>query len=66
MMFLPDAISIGTIRGLLTLVLLLAFLGMVIFVYRKRNRGMYQNAASLPLEDDAGDVVKVEQRSKRS
>lgn len=44
-------ISIGVIRGLITLVLMLAFIGMVIYVYSKRNRSVYDKAAMLPLED---------------
>lgn len=65
MSFLPEVISIGTIRGLLTLVLLLAFLGMVVYVYSKRNRDAYEQAASLPLEDDAV-AGKTDPQSKRS
>lgn len=44
-------ISIGVVRGLLTLVLMLAFIGMVIYVYSKRNKSVYEQAALLPLED---------------
>ena len=44
-------ISMGVLRGLLTLVLMLAFIGMVIYVYSKRNRSTYEQAAKLPLED---------------
>lgn len=44
-------LSMGVIRGLLTLVLMLAFVGMVIYVYSKRNKTAYEQAALLPLED---------------
>jgi len=48
---MSSIISIGTLRGLLTLVLMLAFIGMVIYVYSRRNRAVYEQAAMLPLED---------------
>jgi cytochrome c oxidase cbb3-type subunit 4 len=41
----------GVIRGALTLVLMLAFVGMVVYVYSKRNKSIYDQAARLPLED---------------
>jgi len=43
--------SMGVVRGALTLLLMLAFIGMVIYVYSKRNKGIYEEAAKLPLED---------------
>jgi cytochrome c oxidase cbb3-type subunit 4 len=67
---MSSVISMGVLRGLLTLILMLAFIGMVIYVYSKRNRGAYEQAALLPLEDSNssqlspsnGDEVK--QRSQ--
>jgi len=50
---MSSMVSIGTLRGLLTLILMLAFIGMVIFVFSKRNRSVYEQAAMLPLEDSA-------------
>ena len=44
-------LSMGVIRGVLTLLLMLAFIGMVMYVYSKRNKGIYEQAARLPLED---------------
>lgn len=44
-------LSMGIVRGVLTLVLMLAFIGMVIYVYSKRNKSIYDQAARLPLED---------------
>jgi len=49
-------ISIGVVRGLLTLFLMLAFIGMVIYVYSKRNKGVYEQAARLPLEDSQDPI----------
>ena len=48
---MSSLISMGVLRGVLTLVLMLAFIGMVIYVYSKRNRSVYEQAAKLPLED---------------
>jgi cytochrome c oxidase cbb3-type subunit 4 len=44
-------LSMGVVRGVLTLLLMLAFIGMVIYVYSKRNKSIYDQAARLPLED---------------
>lgn len=43
----------GTIRGLLTLVLLLSFLGLIVRLVLNKSPEMYRSAARLPLEDDA-------------
>ncbi len=48
---MSSIMSVGVLRGLLTLVLMLAFIGMVIYVFSKRNREAYEQAAKLPLED---------------
>ena len=48
-------ISIGVVRGILTAVLMLAFIGMVIYVYSKRNKHIYDDAALLPLEDSSAN-----------
>jgi len=44
-------LSMGVVRGVLTLLLMLAFIGMVIYVFSKRNKSIYDQAAKLPLED---------------
>ncbi len=47
----------GTLNGLVTLVLLIAFIGGVIWLYSDRNRSALDAASRLPLEDDdAGDT----------
>ena len=48
---MSSIVSMGVLRGVLTLILMLAFIGMVIYVYSKRNRAVYEQAAMLPLED---------------
>jgi cytochrome c oxidase cbb3-type subunit 4 len=44
--------NIGTVRGLITLALMLAFLGLVIWAYSKRRKTDFDEAARLPLEED--------------
>ncbi len=43
--------DIGVIRGLITLVLMVAFLAMVVIVWSRRRSAEFESAARLPLED---------------
>jgi cytochrome c oxidase cbb3-type subunit 4 len=45
--------DIGTIRGLLTALLLILFLGIVIWSFSRKRKGEFERAAKLPLEDDS-------------
>lgn len=40
------------VRGILTLVLMLSFITLVVWLYSKRHKHAYDYAAQLPLEDD--------------
>jgi cytochrome c oxidase cbb3-type subunit IV len=44
--------DVGTVRGILTLVLLLAFLGLVAWAWSGRRRADFEEAARLPLSDE--------------
>ena len=44
--------DIGTVRGLLTLVLFVAFVALVIWAYSKRRKAEFDELARMPLEDD--------------
>lgn len=44
--------DIGTLRGLLTALLLLLFIGVVAWAFSRRRRGEFDEAAQLPLQDD--------------
>jgi cytochrome c oxidase cbb3-type subunit 4 len=44
--------DVGTVRGLLTLVLLLAFLALVAWAWSGRRRADFDEAARLPLDDE--------------
>jgi cytochrome c oxidase cbb3-type subunit IV len=45
-------IEISIVRGILTLVLMLAFITLVVWLYGKRNKSAFDQAARLPLEED--------------
>jgi cytochrome c oxidase cbb3-type subunit IV len=44
--------DIGTIRGLITLALLIAFVALVVYVYGKRRKAEFDEMARMPLEED--------------
>ena len=48
-----DANGLNLLRGLLTLVLMLSFVVLTVWLYAKKHRGAYDAAAQLPLEEDA-------------
>jgi cytochrome c oxidase cbb3-type subunit 4 len=41
----------GTVRGLITLVLMVAFIALVVWLFNSRNKHRFDAAAKLPLED---------------
>jgi cytochrome c oxidase cbb3-type subunit 4 len=45
-------IEMNIVRGILTLLLILAFITLVVWLYSKRNQHAYEDAARLPLQDD--------------
>ena len=44
--------DIGTVRGLVTLVVMLAFIGLVAWAYSKRRKADFDEMAQMPLQDD--------------
>ena len=44
--------DLGTIRGLFTLVLLVAFLALVVWAWSKHRKADFDRLAHMPLEDD--------------
>jgi cytochrome c oxidase cbb3-type subunit IV len=50
--------EIPTVRGLLTLVLMLAFVGVVIWAWSSKRKKDFEEAARLPLDDDASAADK--------
>ncbi|MCC7517332.1 MAG: CcoQ/FixQ family Cbb3-type cytochrome c oxidase assembly chaperone [Pseudomonadales bacterium] len=47
------AVDINTVRGLLTLALLLLFIWLFIWAYSKNRKKDFDDAANLPFADDA-------------
>lgn len=45
--------EIGTLRGLLTLLLFILFLGIWAWSWSRRRKSTFEQAAKLPLEDDS-------------
>jgi cytochrome c oxidase cbb3-type subunit 4 len=44
--------DIGTFRGVLTIILMLLFVGLVFWAYSRRRKKDFDAAARLPLDDD--------------
>jgi cytochrome c oxidase cbb3-type subunit 4 len=47
--------DMGVVRGLITLVLLLAFLGLWTWAWSRKRKKDFEEAARLPLDDDKGN-----------
>ena len=45
----------GTVRGLVTLCLMLAFIGLVFWAYRKRRKADFDEMANLPFHEHPSD-----------
>ena len=45
--------DIGLVRGLITVILLVLFIGLWIFSWSKKRGKVYEAASQLPLEDDS-------------
>lgn len=48
--------DINVFRGLMSAVLLLAFIGVIIWAYSKNQKKSFDEAANLPFADDATDA----------
>jgi cytochrome c oxidase cbb3-type subunit 4 len=44
--------GIGTFRGLMTIILMLLFVGLVFWAFSRRRKKDFEAAARLPLDDD--------------
>jgi len=49
--------SIGMIRGLGTLVIFIAFVGMLLWVFNGKRKKDFEQAALLPLVDDDAEII---------
>ena len=50
--------DLPTVRGLLTLVLMIAFVGVVIWAWSSKRKKDFEEAARLPLEDDGPGAAR--------
>jgi cytochrome c oxidase cbb3-type subunit 4 len=55
------AMDIGMIRGLGTLVVMVAFIGLALWVFSPRRKSEFDDATMLPFADDPEAVKQVEQ-----
>jgi cbb3-type cytochrome oxidase subunit 3 len=55
--------TVGTLMGLITLVFLVMFLGIVVWAYSSRRRADFDEASRLPLNDNGDDRQHGERRS---
>ncbi|MBF7729015.1 cbb3-type cytochrome oxidase subunit 3 [Pseudomonas sp. N040] len=56
--------DIGTLRGLGTLLVLVAFVSVTLWAYSGRNKARFDEAANLPFADEAAHGQHVEQFSR--
>ncbi len=55
------AMDIGTIRGLGTVVVMVAFIGLALWVYSPRRKAEFDDATLLPFADDPEAIRQLEQ-----
>ncbi|ERW61418.1 cytochrome c oxidase subunit, partial [Pseudomonas aeruginosa BWHPSA013] len=58
------AMDIGTLRGLGTLLIMVAFIGLVIWAYSGKRKKSFDEATMLPFADDPEAKKHVEQASR--
>ena len=58
--------DIGTLRGLGTVLVFVAFVGVVLWAYSSKRKNSFDEAASLPFADDETDAKKRDEEASRS
>ncbi|KTC21434.1 cytochrome oxidase [Pseudomonas marginalis ICMP 9505] len=58
--------DIGMIRGLGTLVVMVAFIGLALWVFSPKRKSAFDEATLLPFADDPHAIKQVEQTSRSS
>ncbi|WP_339488355.1 cbb3-type cytochrome oxidase subunit 3 [Pseudomonas sp. EL_65y_Pfl2_R95] len=56
--------DIGTIRGIGTAVVFVAFIGLLLWAFSKRRKSEFEDAANLPFADDPKPGERDEQSSR--
>ncbi|MFL9813196.1 cbb3-type cytochrome c oxidase subunit 3 [Stutzerimonas sp. VN223-3] len=57
--------EIGTLRGLGTILVFVAFIGLVLWAYSSKRKKSFDEAANLPFADET-DIKKREEEASRS
>ena len=58
--------DIGTLRGLGTVLVFVAFVGVVLRAYSSKRKNSFDEAANLPFADDETDAKKRDEEASRS
>jgi len=58
--------EIGTLRGLGTILVFVAFVGVVLWAYSSKRKNSFDEAANLPFADDETDTKKRDEEASRS
>jgi cytochrome c oxidase cbb3-type subunit 4 len=58
--------DIGTLRGLGTLLVLVAFVSVTLWAYSGRNKSRFDEAANLPFADESPSKKSEEEQASRS
>ncbi len=56
-------VEISIVRGILTLILMLTFISLVVWLYARKHKHAYDYAARLPLEDDVQPATHQDSRT---
>ncbi len=56
--------DINTIRGILTITLMIAFLGLFIWAWSSKRKETFDKLSQLPLEEDEGQAPEIDSRSE--
>jgi len=56
--------DINTIRGVLTIILMIAFLGLVVWAWSSKRKETFDKLSQMPLEEDDGQAPENKSRSE--
>ena len=56
--------DINTIRGVLTVILMIAFLGLVVWAWSSKRKETFDKLSQMPLEEDDGQAPENDSRSE--
>jgi len=56
--------DINTIRGVLTIILMIAFLGLVVWAWSSKRKETFDKLSQMPLEEDDGQAPENDSRSE--